>query len=382
MKKKRKKRSKVSMPKINIRQFSIDMSKITIPKITFRRRSISLVFPFSVVSFLVLSASGLLFALFISIFTEIDVASGLSALGPGVIILAFAFCSIIFGICFSFLFVKIPIAPVNELIYQIRRLAKGDFKTRLKIKGAMSVHPAFVEVSESFNKLAEELENTEMLRSDFINNFSHEFKTPIVSISGFAKLVNKGKLTEEQRSQYLKAIEEESLRLATMATNVLKLTKVENQNILTNISCYNLSEQLRSCVLLLENKWADKNLELQLDFDEYSIQANEEFLREVWINLIDNAVKFANEGGTVSIDVAESDGVISVSVSNTGSSIGEEEKKRIFNKFYQSDESHSSAGYGIGLAIVKHVVELHRGDISVTSGENNVSFTVRLPASV
>lgn len=375
-----KKKNKVTMPKINMPKFNIDMSSLNIPKVNV---TIPLVFPFSILIFSILLVSTGLSALVLYVFAISGIFSNMGeTFSVAVIFLYMTLNSVVLGAVFSLIFSKRPLKPINELIYQIRRLAKGDFKTRLKFKGPIAKHPAFIEASDSFNKLAEELENTELLRSDFINNFSHEFKTPIVSIAGFAKLVNKGNLTEEQRSQYLKAIEEESLRLATMATNVLKLTKVENQNILTDLSCYNLSEQLRSCVLLLENKWTEKNLNLQLDFDEYMIEANEEFLREVWINLIDNAVKFANEGGEVSVDVKEAEGIISVSVSNTGSSIGEEEKKKIFNKFYQSDESHSSAGNGIGLAIVKHVVELHRGEISVESDSGVVCFTVKLPAVV
>ena len=153
----------------------------------------------------------------------------------------------------------------------MNRLAAGDFKARLQFGSILSSHPAFREISTSFNTMAEELENTELLRNDFINHFSHEFKTPIVSITGFAKLLAKGNLPEEQKALYLKSIEEESVRLAELATNVLNLTKVENQTILTEVSPFNLSEQVRAAVLLLENKWTEKNIDLQLDFDEYTL---------------------------------------------------------------------------------------------------------------
>ena len=146
------------------------------------------------------------------------------------------------------LFGKFPLKPVNQLINEINSLASGDFKARLHFGKVLSKHKTFKEIEESFNELAEELENTEMLRADFINNFSHEFKTPIVSISGLAKLVNKGNLTNEQKKAYLEAIETESLRLANMATNVLNLTKVENQTLLADIKKINLSEQIREIV--------------------------------------------------------------------------------------------------------------------------------------
>ena len=150
--------------------------------------------------------------------------------------------SLIIGSICAVIVGNIPMKPVSRLINQMDRLASGDFKVRMK---PFSHNPVFGDVSRSFNKMAEELENTEMLRSDFINNFSHEFKTPIVSIAGFAKLLRKGNLSGEQKAEYIAIIEEESLRLSAMATNVLNLTKVENQTILTEISEFNLSEQLR-----------------------------------------------------------------------------------------------------------------------------------------
>ncbi len=292
-----------------------------------------------------------------------------------------AMISVIIGSGISLLFMKIPLKPINNLINRLNGLSEGDFTTRLKFGGAISNHPVFNEISESFNKLAEELENTEMLRSDFINNFSHEFKTPIVSIAGLAKLVNRGNLTEEQRAKYLTAIEEESLRLADMATNVLNLTKVENQTILSDVTRFNLSEQIRSCVLLLENKWAHKNLELQLDFDEYEIEANEELLKQVFINLFDNAVKFSPRCGTVCADIAAEEGKITVNIINTGSEISSENIDKIWNKFYQADESHASEGNGVGLAIVKKIVGLHGGTVRAKSAAGVVCFTVELPTT-
>lgn len=218
-----------------------------------------------------------------------------------------------------------------------------------------------------------------MLRSDFINNFSHEFKTPIVSIAGFAKLLNRGNLTPDQQREYLQVIEEESLRLSAMATNVLNLTKVENQNILTELTTYNLSEQIRDCVLLLESKWDKKDLELELEFGEYTVRANEELLKQVWINLLDNAVKFTPVGHTVRVEIRDSADALAVSVINTGTALTEEQQKNIWRKFYQAEESHAAQGNGIGLAIVKRVTELHGGRVAVASENQVTSFTVTLP---
>jgi signal transduction histidine kinase len=263
----------------------------------------------------------------------------------------------------------------------MNRLAQGDFETRIESKGMLSNHPAVKGINDSFNKLAEELENTEMLRGDFINNFSHEFKTPIVSIAGFAKLLKRGNLTEEQRQAYLDSIEEESLRLSYMATNVLNLTKVENQTILSEVTSFNLSEQVRSAVLLLEAKWSEKNIDLQLDFDEHTVEGNEELLKQVWINLMDNAVKFSPRCGAVLLDVTEEGSTVRVTVSNTGPEIPPEKREKIFGKFYQGDESHATEGNGIGLAIVKRVVDLHGGTVEITCKDGMTSFTVTLPRS-
>jgi signal transduction histidine kinase len=287
--------------------------------------------------------------------------------------------SLVMGAGLAMIAGKIPLTPVNQLIDALNSLAAGNFKTRLSYKKPLANHPTIQEATESFNKLAKELENTEMLRSDFINNFSHEFKTPIVSIAGFAKLLQKGDLTEEQRSQYLNAIEEESMRLSYMATNILNMTKVENQEILTDVTNFNLSEQIRFAVLLMEDQWSKKNLELQLDFDEHMIDANEELLKQVWINLVGNAVKFAPRCATVAVDICATAESYIVEVSNTGSEIPTEKQKRIFNKFYQADESHATEGNGIGLAIVKRVVELHNGAVEVISADGVTTFTVSLP---
>ncbi len=235
------------------------------------------------------------------------------------------------------------------------------------------------EICDSFNTMAQELGATEMLRSDFINNFSHEFKTPIVSITGFAKLLKRGNLTEQQRLEYLDIIEEESVRLTALATNMLNLTKYENQTILTDVVAYNLSEQIRSCIQALEGKWARKDVDFNLDFGEYRIKGNKDMLKHTWINLIDNAIKFSPEGETVDISIREQQEQYAISISNHGSDIPEQKMGKIFHKFYQADESHSSEGNGIGLALVKGVVELHQGTVAVSSQNGTVTFTVTLP---
>ena len=294
------------------------------------------------------------------------------------IILFMSLNSLLIGGVMAFFSCRIPLKPIHQLIYKMNCLAKGEYHTRLSFGPSLSANPTFAEITESFNTMAEELENTEMLRMDFINNFSHEFKTPIVSITGLAKLMAKGNVTEEERMQYLHAIEEESSRLSAMATNVLRLTSVENQAILKDVTSFNLSEQVRSAVLLLEPKWSRKNLNIALDFLEYTVEANEELLMEVWINLLDNAIKFSPEGGTLSLALTESEHSLCVAIGNEGITIPKEKQERIFQKFYQADESHATMGNGIGLAIVKRIVDLHKGQISLVSEDGYTEFRITL----
>lgn len=287
----------------------------------------------------------------------------------------FAVVSVVVGTLISFMASRVPLRPLHILMDGMAKLAEGEFQTRIDL-GDTQIGES---LSESFNLLAEELENTEVLRSDFVNSFSHEFKTPIVSILGFARLLRRGAAPPERQAEYLGIIEEESARLAAMATNVLNLTRIENQSILTDVARYDLSEQLRTCILLLEKKWAGKDLRITAEFGEYMVRANEELLKEVWINLLDNAVKFTPRGGEVTVSISQGPEGVTVGIKNTGSEISEADRTRIFRKFYQGEASHSGAGNGLGLSIAKRIVELHQGRISVTSGGGETTFFVALP---
>lgn len=285
---------------------------------------------FSLVVFLSVLLNSGIAALTVYLLVHSDVINitGATAADAGRLIAFFALLSIPIGILVALVATKVPLKPVADLIDSMDRLASGDFKTRVNVGAVMRRYPSFVDVAESFNKMAEELESTEMLRSDFINNFSHEFKTPIVSIAGFAKLLRRGNLTAEQQQEYLSVIEEESLRLSYMATNVLNMTKIENQTILTDLSEFNLSEQIRSCILLLENKWDRKNLDFSLSLQEHQIQANEELLKQVWINLLDNAIKFSPAGEMLEVAILETEQTYQVSVRNPGSTIPKEQDRK------------------------------------------------------
>ena len=293
--------------------------------------------------------------------------------------LVIAAMSLVCGTLIALFLGSVPLRSMNKMTEGLHRLASGDYKAHIEPKGFLCMIAPVRDMVESFNATAAELEGTEMLRSDFINNFSHEFKTPIVSIAGFAGLLKQGNLSREEQLEYLDIIESESRRLAQMATNVLDMTKVENQTILTDVTTFNLSEQLRTCVLLLERKWETKNLEMNLELEEHMISGNQELLKHVWVNLLDNAIKFSPEGQTVEISAAEEEGRIAVSICNTGSFIPKGQQEAIFRKFYQADRSHNTEGNGIGLAVVKRVVELHGGTVAVESNPAFTKFTVVLP---
>lgn len=274
---------------------------------------------------------------------------------------------------------KLLTIPIERILYCMKQLGMGNYKVRLEHKGPLKNVSTIENFTNSFNKMASELEHTDTLNNDFINNFSHEFKTPIVSIAGFAKLLKKGNLPQEQQTEYLTIIEEESVRLSNLAVGVMNMMKIENLEILNNLCRFNISEQIRNCILLLETKWSRKNLNIEPDFDEYYIWASEELLKHVWINLLDNAIKFSPKEESIIINIGQNEKNLIVTITNTGIEIPKEVQPHIFNKFYQSDESHSQEGYGIGLAIVKKVTELHHGKVSVVSDNNKTSFTITLP---
>lgn len=294
-------------------------------------------------------------------------------------IIMMAIGSVTLGAVLSGVLSRIPLKPINNIINAMNSLASGDFKTRLEFNGKLHEHPTALEIADSFNHMAEELEKTEMLRTDFVNNFSHEFKTPIVSIAGFADLLMESVLSEEDQAEYIRIISEESHRLADMATNVMNLTKVENQVILTDVVRFNLSEQIRSSILLLENKWTEKELKLETDFEDYYYNGNKELLKQVWVNLVDNAVKFSDQNGILRVSISETPDNLIATVSNTGKDIPEDCIDNIFNKFYQVDESHATPGNGIGLSVVKAIVELHGGSVVVSSKGGMTVFSVVLP---
>ena len=271
------------------------------------------------------------------------------------------------------------IGPIRKIMAAMGRLAKGDFSVRIDMSNEAYRPREIREFAESFNKAAEELSGTEILRKDFINNFSHEFKTPIVSISGFADLLLDVDLPPEDQKEYLTIIRDESKRLAELSTNILTLNRIESQAILRDTENIRLGEQIRQSVLLTEQKWRDKNLDFEADIEDVEYLGNEALLKEVWLNILDNAAKFSPEGEVVSVTLHKKGGEIIAAVTDHGPGMDEKTNAHIFEQFYQGDTSHRSQGNGLGLAMVRKIVELHGGKVSVDSSPGNgSSFTVIL----
>ena len=297
-----------------------------------------------------------------------------------ILVAAMVLTFISIGIMITGATLRIWFGRVTGITEGLREIAKGNFKARVAESDKKRVITELGDLEETFNQMASDLEGIEMFRNDFINNFSHEFKTPIVSIRGFARQLQSGNLTEEQKKEYIDIIVTESERLTTMSQNVLLLTKLENQNIVSEKSEFYLDEQIRSCILLLEKSWSDKNIELDIDLDEIKYTFNEEMLSHVWINLFSNAIKFTPDGGKISCRLKRQGDGVAVEIADNGSGMSEEVKARIFEKFFQGDSSHATAGNGIGLNIVQRVVTLAGGTVEVESQEKKGSkFTVYLP---
>ena len=286
--------------------------------------------------------------------------------------------SIVVSTIISFFSSKFTLRPIQQIIDAINRLAAGDFSVRLDLKKP----PEIAELADSFNLMAEELGHTELLRTDFVNNFSHEFKTPIVSIKGFAEMMKHTDLTDEKRDEYLDIVIDETARLSKLSTNILNLSKVENQTILENQTNVNVGEQIRKNIILLQNKWEQKNLNLLLDIQDVDVFGNKDMLGQIWFNIIENAIKFAPHSDDITIELRSDTNRVIFTIANGGKPIPPQQLPYIFNKFYQGDTSHQTTGNGIGLALVKRIVILHHGTIGCRSDKKSGTvFTITLPIS-
>ena len=262
-----------------------------------------------------------------------------------------------------------------------REIVKGNFNVRIpQTIGKLAMDEKYVEIIDCFNKMAEELGSVETLRTDFIANVSHEMKTPLAVMQNYGTLLQAPELPEEKRLEYAKGVTDGARRLADMMTNILKLNRLENQQIFPQAERFDLSEQLCESLLQYERVWESADIELDTDIAEgVTVQADRELLGLVWNNILSNAFKFTPSGGTVSVRLTADDQNAVVQVQDTGCGMSAEVGAHIFEKFYQGDTSHATQGNGLGLALVKRVVDILKGEISVESTVGvGSTFTVKI----
>ncbi len=270
--------------------------------------------------------------------------------------------------------------PVCQITKAADKIMQGDFSVRIKKPIGLGSDDTFNQITVCFNKMAEELSSIETLRSDFVANVSHEIKTPLAVIQNYAALLSQPNIDESKRREYAESITDATHRLTDLISNILKLSKLENQQIFPISVTYDLGEQLCECLLGFEEILEQKELTVNTDIaDSVSVKTDREMMSLVWNNLFSNAVKFTEKGGSISLSLTYDENDAIVSISDTGCGISQEQGAHIFDKFYQGDTSHATKGNGLGLALVKRIVDITGSEISVSSelGKGSI-FTVRL----
>jgi signal transduction histidine kinase len=256
---------------------------------------------------------------------------------------------------------KMIVKPIRRLTKATEKIATGDFDIDLKSGRKDEIGTLIT----SFNMMAEELKSIEILRNDFVSDISHEFKTPLTSIEGYTKLLKI--CDEEERKEYIDIITEETRRLSILATSILMLNRIENENIPNSIELFSMDEQIRKAIVLLENMWLEKDIEFEIDLEDVDYKGNKNLMYQVWINLTDNAIKFSKEKDTIEVKLYKDDDNIIFTLKDNGEGISLEDQGRIFEKFYKTDKSRSSHGNGLGLSIVKRIIDIHGGKVFIES---------------
>lgn len=283
-----------------------------------------------------------------------------------------------FGMIVSvFSFSRTTTNPILKVTEAMKEIAAGNFDVHVSLRENVE---EFEELQNGFNLMAADLKNNAYLRRDFISNVSHELKTPLAVINGYAKLIEEGNLTSEEQTEYAEYISRESDRLMKLTANMLRLSRIDGAGIKPSCDVFSLDEQIRGAILILEPQWSKKDIDVNVNLEEIRMNGDKDLLSQVWLNLIENAVKYTSVGGHIEITAnSDTDGII-VSVADNGTGMSEEVMSHMFEIFYQGDTSHKKEGSGLGLSIVKRIVELHGGNVTAASAPGTGSvFTVVLP---
>lgn len=292
------------------------------------------------------------------------------SLGLAIVNMVFA------GIILLRINIKKLFKPIKKLNEATKKVTNGDYDIELETNRKDEIG----ELTKNFNKMIKALQSTENIQKEFINNVSHEIKTPISSIEGFAKFLKDKDLSDSEREEYSNIIIEESERLVNLTGKMLKLSKLQNQEIIFNKQEFIIAEQIRRAISVLEPKWSKKNITINVNMQEKVFAGDEELIFQVWMNLIENAIKFSKENGKIDIKVFQEKEKLIVTIKDYGRGMPEDKIEKVFDKFYQIDASHSEEGSGLGLSIVKRIIELSEGEINLQSRENKGTIvTVKLP---
>ena len=294
-----------------------------------------------------------------------------------------ALLSLLLAIMISVAIERTIVKPMRNMTWHMGELAKGDFSIRMPPNDRIEINEA-KQFTKSFNKAAEELSGIEIMRANFISDFSHEFRTPIASISGFAQLLRGQNLSPEERDEYLDIIIDESRRLSNLSEDILNLSRMESSNILTNVGTIDVAEGLRRSIAIVEPNANEKDIAVTVDIDETQVIGNADYLSQLWTNILQNAVKFTPKGGSIKISLKNSQvqktKSVTCTISDNGCGMDESTRAHLFERFYQGDTSHAQEGNGLGLSLCKRIVDLHGGTIRVISAPGKGStFVVTLP---
>ena len=329
---------------------------------------------FSLIVFCILAGSALLVMIFALV---IDKLNWLHRVKDTLLIIGLLGASLIIGTVIAVILSREVLRPINTLSSAMRRVAEGDFAVKLNENTSLRfVH----QLNSDFNNMVGELSTVDTLRNDFISNVSHEFKTPLAAIEGYASLLQDPSLSNEQKSEYVEKILVSSKRLSALVGNILTLSKLDNEAMPLARERYRIDEQVRICILALETKWMEKEIEFDVNMDSIEFSAIEALMNHVFSNLVDNAIKFSPHGGTIYVSLSQTATELHFSIANSGPPIDEETMKHMFEKFYQGDTSHKSEGNGLGLSLVSKIVSLHHGSVSAkNTGDGLVEFAMILP---
>ena len=299
-------------------------------------------------------------------------------MNPVVFLWLFMLGALVLGLIMASLLARFFLKPINMLSDATKKVAKGDFD--VQINTTMTVESEMGELIANFNKMTNDLRRMETLKNDFIANVSHEFKTPLSTIQGYSMLLQDENLPSSERKAYTGYIIDATRQLSNLTSNILKLSKLENREIDMGKTRFDAAEQIRQAILFLETQWSVKNMDMDIDLAPAEVYLNEELLMQVWLNIVGNAVKFSDYAGKIIIHSVAENGIYTVRVKDYGCGMNAETLDRMFEKFYQGDNSHSRDGNGLGLALVKKILDISGGKIFVTSEEGKGSeFTVMLP---